>query len=159
MAFDASVHLETLRLIEVGRQLRRDKGLPEERNVSILHKEGAAHEGKEIVKFTSRKVNHLPAPHEMQKDNGKFIVPRKDCPQCGEKESMFLGPLCHTCEDAKGENGEIGKYKSMWQCQKCKTKEKLEKHFVQILNELGVEFGTGTKESMGIQTYTDNGVK
>ena len=164
MAFDASVHLETLRLIEVGRQLRIEKGLPEERNVSILHQEGAASEGKEVVKFTSRKVNHLPAPHEMQNDAGKFIIPRKDCPQCGRKDGLSLKSICPSCTDS-----ESGKYHTMYSCEEmgpdgkplgCGLKtEKSEKFMVQRISEENPNWEGGMKQEMGIMTVTDSGVK
>lgn len=164
MVFDASVHRETLRLIEVARQLRRDKGLSEERNVSILHQEGAAYEGKEVVKFTSKKVNHLPAPHEMQNDNGKFIVPRKDCPQCGRKEGLSLKAICPSCTDS-----ENGKYHTMYSCEEmgpegkplgCGFKtEKSEKFPAQIISEENPDWEGGMKKDLGIKTHTDNGIK
>jgi len=164
MAFDASVHLETLRLIEVARQLRMAGGLPEERNVTILHQEGANHEGKEVVKFTSRKVNHLPAPHEMQNDAGKFIVPRKDCPQCGRKDGLSLKSLCSSCTDSEG-----GKYHTMYSCEEigsdgkplgCGFKtEKSEKFMAQIMSEENPDWQSGMKKELKIGTITDAGLK
>jgi len=164
MPFDATVHLETLRLIEVARKLRKDKGLPEERNVTILHQEGAAFEGKEVVKFTSRKVNHLPAPHEMQNDNGKFIIPRKDCPQCGRKDGLSLKSLCRSCTDS-----EDGKYNTMYSCEEigsdgkplgCGFKtEKSEKVMAQRMSEENPDWKGGMKQELGIMTITNDGLK
>jgi len=171
MAFNQEIHQIKLIVIKCGEELRRAKGLPEEKNISILYNEASMALGIPMIETTTGDADHLPATHEMKNDQGKFIVPRKDCPQCGKKDSMMLGPLCLTCEDAKGEDGAPGKYKSMHQCGEkdkdgkivpetgCGYKERFEKHFVQICNELGVDFKGGTKESMGIRTYTDNGVK
>ena len=171
MAFNPEIHKVKEIIIKCGRALREAKGLPEEKNMSILYDEASMALGIPMIETTTGDADHLPAPHEMKNEGGKFIVPRKDCPQCGKKDSMMLGPLCLTCEDAKGEDGAPGKYKSMYQCGEkdkdgkivpetgCGYKERFEKHFVQICNELGVDFKGGTKESMGIRTYTDNGLK
>ena len=86
--------------------------------------------------------------------NGKFIIPKKDCPECGQKECMNLFPLCATCTDAEG-----GKYKTKWECFKCNYKIKSEKFLTQWLNEMGVDFQSGMKADMGIKTATDDGLK
>ena len=78
----------------------------------------------------------------------------KDCLHCGKKESMVLMALCRRCKDA-----EHGKYHTMWQCQECKVKDRSEKFFAQWMTELGVEMPTGTKEQLGIKTFTDTGLK
>ena len=167
--WEAAPQLVRQILITAGQRIRELQSLLPEEDLEKLAHDTAIEFGlidldsavqEEMAKVQKGEVvSKLPAPHEMKDEQGKFIVPRKDCPQCGEKESMILGPLCTTCEDAKGEDGKQGFYKSMWQCIKCSNKDKSEKRFVQWLTELGVDFGSGTKESMGIRTYTNNGFK
>ena len=171
MAFDPCPHQIMQIVLKAGAIIRQLKQLPEEKNITVLYKETAPLLGIPVVSMNSKDVDHLPFPGEMKNEAGKFIVPRKDCPQCGKKDSMMLGPLCLTCEDAKGEDGAPGKYKSMYQCGEkdkdgkivpetgCGHKEKLGKFITQVLNELGVDYRSGTKESMGIRTYTDDGLK
>jgi hypothetical protein len=166
MAFNPEIHQIKLIVIKCGEELRKARGLPEERNITTLYEEASSILGIPTIQTTTQDADHYPAPHEMKDEGGKFIVPRKDCPQCGKKDSMLLGPLCKSCEDSEG-----GKYKSMYQCGEkdrggkiipetgCGHKEKFKEHFVQICNELGVDFKGGTKESMGIRTYTDDGLK
>jgi hypothetical protein len=159
MAFDVCEHKIRQIIIKAAEELRKVKGLPEEKNITILFNEAAPLFGIAPISLSSRKDgDHFPAPHEMKDDKGKFIVPRRDCPQCHEKESMVLGPLCRSCEDAqKDEYG--GPYWTMWQCTKCQFKEKSEKPYVKWLVEFGIDFQSGTKESLGIKTYTDEGMK
>ena len=164
MAFDANVHLEKLRLIEAGRRLRLEKGLPEERNISILYQEGLTAEGKVAVSTTSRTVNHLPAPYEMKTSEGNFIVPRKDCPQCGRKDGLSLKSICPSCTDS-----ENGKYHTMYSCEEigpdrkplgCGFKtEKSEKFMTQRMSELNPDWEGGMKKDIGIDTITDDGLK
>jgi len=161
--FDAQYLLVRSILITVGEKLREARGLPPQKDLDLLFKEAAIEFGLETLTpepaEDQQAVQRLPAPHEMEDENGKFILPRKDCPQCGEKESMTIGPLCHSCKDAQREDGQAGFYKTMWKCQKCDFKDKSTQFFTQILNELKIDFGTGTKESMGIKTFTDEGEK
>ena len=157
MAFDPCEHKTRMMVIEFGKVLRRIQGLPEENNVTILYKEALEAIGVVEVPITSRTVNHLPAPHEMKKEDGGFMVPRKDCPVCNQEQSVILAPLCTGCEDAEG-----GKYKSVWKClsPSCQGfKEKSEKAFVQWLNELGIEIPNGPKANFGIRTMTDQGMR
>lgn len=157
MAFDICEHKIRQLAIRAGREIRRVKGLPEEKNVTILFNEVAPLLGLPAIQLNTKKHgDHLPKPYEMKNNNDKFIIPRKDCPQCGTEASMVLGPLCRSCKDA-----ENGKYHSMWHCQQpqCGFKDKLEKSFASILDELGVDWKSGTKSSMGIKTFTDDGLK
>lgn len=158
MAFDACEHKIRQLVIRAGKEIRKAKGLPEELNVTTLFNETAPMLGVPVIQFSSeRHGNHLPAPHEMKKEDGGFIVPRKDCPICNQKQSVILAPLCTGCEDAEG-----GKYKSVWKCLNplCKGfKEKSEKAFVQWLNELGIEIPNGPKANFGIRTMTNEGLK
>lgn len=162
MPFDPKIHEVKQILIKCGRALREAKGLPEENNITILYEEASLALGIPTIQTTTQDANHLSAPHEMMMPNGKFLVPRKDCSHCGKKESMMLMALCQSCEDA-----EHGKYRTMWYCGKddlnrtfipesgCGTKEKSDKFYTQWLTELGVEIPTGTKEQLGIKTFTD----
>jgi len=169
MSFDACEHKIRLMIIEFGRALRKVQGLPEENNVTVLYKEVLKAMGIVETPMTSRDINHLPAPHEMKDDQGQFTIPRKDCPQCGRKEGLSLVSICPSCTDSEG-----GKYHSMWTCidtdAGCGSRfyidtdgvlqvGKSEKFMTQVLNELGINFGTGTKEEMGIKTITDAGIK
>lgn len=146
-------------LITAGQKLRETKGLSAEDDLDKLYHETAIEFGLVNIdevggRVRTDGVNKLPAPHEMTDEQGNFVIPRKDCPQCGEKASMVLGPLCQSCEDAEG-----GRYKSMWQCVRCGNKDRSGKFFTQWLNELGVDFRSGSKESLGIKTYTNEGLK
>lgn len=155
MDFDACEHRIRQVVIHAGIQRRKDLGLPEENNITTLYNEMAPLLGIPIVQLNSRiNGDHLPSPAEMKNASGEFIVPRKDCPKCHQKETMMLTPLCQSCEDAEG-----GKYKSAWICLSCQHKEKSEKFFTQLLNEMGVEIPQGMKQGMGIKTLTDEGLK
>jgi hypothetical protein len=154
MVFDPCPHQITQLVLKAGAIFRELKGLPEEKNITALFNETAPLLGIVIAQMNSGMVNHLPSPAEMRDEGGKFVVPRKDCPKCGEKENMVLFPLCTTCVEAEG-----GKYKSKWECSKCGHKDISEKAFVQWLDEMGIDFKPGMKADMGIKTATDEGLK
>jgi len=154
MAFDPCEHQKTQIVINAAILRRKEIGLPEEMNITNLYNEMAPLLGIIVVPMDSRMTNHLPSPSEMRNEQGNFVVPRKDCPKCGGKETMLLTPLCHSCEDAEG-----GKFKTAWVCSTCQNKEKSEKFFTQWLNELSVEIPEGMKQAMGIKTLTDTGLK
>ena len=166
MTFDPCEHQKTQIVLKAGAIIRQLKGLPEENNITTLYEETAPLLGVTIVKMSSQTANHLPSPAEMKDQAGKFIVRRKDCPQCGRKESMQLVALCQTCEDA-----EHGKYKTMWLCggkdlngnfipgSGCEAKDKSPKFYTQWMTEMGIEIPTGPKKDFGIQTMTDKGLK
>ncbi len=167
MPFNPEIHNVKQILIKCGRALREAKGLPPEKNISILYREASIALGIPLIETTSVDANHLPAPHEMMSPNGtKFVVPRKDCPDCGRKENMIFGPICPSCEDS-----EKGKFKTMWFCGEmdhqrklipdtgCGRKERSEKFFSQWMTELGIEMPTGPKQALGIKTFTDSGLK
>jgi len=159
MAFDPEVHQAKQILIRCGRALRECKGLPPENNITILYEEASIALGIPLLETTTADAGRIPPVHEMKTIDGtKFLVPRKDCPSCGGKETMILGPLCGSCVDAKDEDGKR-KYHTMWQCTECKVKDRSEKFFAQWMTELGVEMPTGTKEQLGIRTFTDTGLK
>ncbi len=160
MAFDACEHRVRGVVIKTGQLIRQLKGLPEERDVTILFNEAAPLLGIPAIQLSSRQDgNHLPAPHEMKNEKGSFLIPRRDCPQCGRKDGLSLVSLCPSCTDSEG-----GEYHTMWTCidqgAGCGFKmDKSKKFITQVLSEMGVQFGTGTKESLGIKTYTDEGLK
>lgn len=164
MPFDACDHKIRMMVIEFGKALRRIQGLSEENNVTILYKEALKTIGVIEVPITSRQVNHLPAPHEMKDEVGKFIVPRKDCPNCGRKDGLSLKSICPSCTDSEG-----GKYHTMYSCEEmgldrnpmgCGFKtEKSEKFMAQLMSELNPDWESGMKRDMGIKTVTDGGLK
>jgi hypothetical protein len=154
MEFDPCPHKMTQLVLKAGTVIRELKGLPKEENITLLYNETAPLLGLAPQQMGSIEANKFPAPSEMTDPKGKLIIPRMDCPECKNEKGMLLGPLCSSCADAEG-----GKFKSMWKCNKCGYKIKSEQFFTKLLIELGVEFGTGTKEEMGIKTYTDEGLK
>jgi len=154
MVFDPCPHQITQLVLKAGAIIRKLKGLPEEINITVLYNETAPLLGIIVAPMNSRTVDHLPSPSEMKDEKGQFVVPRKDCLSCGDKETMLLTPLCKSCEDAEG-----GKFKTAWICSVCQNKEKSEKFFTQWLNELGVEIPNGSKQAMGIKTLTNEGLK
>jgi hypothetical protein len=166
MAFDPCQHEITQIIINAGGIIRKLKGLPEEMNITALYNETAPLLGILVVPMSSRDADHMPTLSEAMAPNGKFLIPRRDCPQCGRKESHILYSICPSCTDSEG-----GKYKSMWFCGEmdlhrnlvqntgCGFTDKSEKFFSQWITELGVEIPTGTKESLGIKTVTDKGLK
>lgn len=165
MAFDPCDHKIRTMVVEFGKALRKVQGLPEESNITILYKEGLKAIGVEEVKITSATADHLPAPHEMKDDQGKFIVPRKDCPQCGRKDGLSLKSICPSCTDSEG-----GKYHTMYSCEEfgsftgkpigCGFKtDKSEKFMVQKMSEENPDWQGGMKQDLGVKTVTDSGIK
>jgi hypothetical protein len=155
MAFDPCPHQITQIVLKAGAIIRQLKGLPEEKNITTLYNETAPLLGIPVRTMSSRDVNHLPSPAEMVNDKGAFTIPRKDCPNCNEKNTVILVSLCPSCKDSEG-----GKYHSAWTCQKCGViMEKSEKFLTQVLNEMGIEIPNGSKKAFGIKTITDDGLK
>jgi hypothetical protein len=163
MEFDACEHKIRQIIIKAGREIRRIKGLPEEKNITVIFNEVADLFGVKKT-LTSRDANHLPSPHEMKNDKGMFIIPRKDCPHCGRKEGLSLKSLCRSCIDSEG-----GKYNTMYSCEEvgpdgkpigCGFKsDKSEKFMSQIMTELNPDWDGGIKKDLGIKTITDEGLK
>jgi len=152
MTFDPCPHQITQLVLKAGAIIRQLKGLPEEKNITILYNETAPLLGIIVQTMSSKDVDHLPSPEESARA-GQYVGPTKSCNQCSGK--MLLHPLCKACTDAEG-----GKYKTAWICMENKEhKEKSEKFFTQILNELGAEIPEGMKQTMGIKTLTDEGLK
>lgn len=158
MAFDLCKHQVTQIVLKAGAIIRELKGLPEERNITILYNEMAPLFGIFPVQMNSGEADHLPKLQEVIGNDGMPLVPLQKCHKCG-KDSMEIFGLCPTCEDAKGENDEPGKYKTKFVCKECGYSERSEKHMVIWLQEMGVEFGSQTKKELGVKTITDEGVK
>ena len=153
MAFNPEIHQIKLIVIRCGEELRKAKGLPEEKNITTLYEEASITLGISTILTTTQDADHLPAPHESVRPNGEPAIPLRECPKCGKKSMQIFG-LCPTCKDSEG-----GKYKTKFECSECHYTEKSEKHMVTWLQEMGVEFGNQSKESLGVKTITDNGVK
>src|SRR3972149_5035898 len=161
MAFDVCEHKLTQLIIKAGTVIRQLKGLPEEKNITILYNETAPLLGIPIKQPSSREADHLPSPSEMKDDKGAFILPRKDCPKCGKKDSFVLSSICPSCKDS-----DVGKFKSGWKCDErtggCGyIGDKSEKFFQQRMKDEypDIEIPNGSKLSLGIRTITDTGLK
>lgn len=147
MAFDPCLHLLKTVIVNAERECRRLEGKDVEQNITTLYIHGCNRFGVEPITTTSGDAQKLPAPHEMPN------APKKKCQSCG-RETCNLLQICRACKES-----ENGKYKSMWKCPDCGWMERSEKFITQILNELGVDFSTVPKASMGIMTVTDEGIK
>jgi hypothetical protein len=128
-------------------------------------------------------VHHGPSPIV---DNGvskKMVLPTKKCIKCGKEEmdtitkkpvySAHLKGICANCKDAEADPiTKKPKYKSMWFCGEqddktgvlipgtgCGHIEKSEKHIVQWFTELNFDFQNANKQTLGIKTVTDEGLK
>jgi hypothetical protein len=155
MKFDPCDHKIRQLVIKAGKLRRKERGLPEEKNITLLYNETAPLLGIEALNLQSKEISKLPGPHELiNHDTGKFIIPRKDCLKCGGKGTVVLMVLCRTCTDA-----ENGLFKTMWKCEVCGEKERSKKFFIQWLKDLKVEIKTGMKIDLGIKTATDGGDK
>ena len=153
MAFNPEIHQVKEIIIKCGRALREAKGLPEENNISILYEEASLALGLPLIQTTTADADHLPAPHETMRPDGEPVIPLLECPKCGKK-AMQIFSICPDCKDSENK-----KYKTKFKCTKCPHEEKSEKHMVIWLQEMGVDFGTQSKESLGLKTITDQGVK
>ena|SRR3989337_1089869 len=147
MAFDLCDHKTKQIIIKFGKLI-----WPEEKNITVLYQKASEAIGMEVVKTTSAMANHLPTPEESAKENpqSKFSI---ICPKCNKK-SYVLHSLCKGCKDAEG-----GIYKTMFKCYECHHVEKSKEPLVIWMQRLGIEFGTQSKESLGIKTVTDEGLK
>ena len=115
--------------------------------------------GMPPTKISSLQADHLPRPNEMKDAAGNYTIPNKPCPKCGKL--AFLGSICQSCKDALDDKGNVV-YKSGYLCldPKCGfVDEKTGEWISQRLSKMGVEVKTGTKESLGIKTKTDEGLK
>lgn len=152
MDFDLCEHRIVQLIIRAGNLLREAKGLPEEKNITIIYNETAPLFGIIPKQHSSREADHLPTPEESAR-----VAPQnpyvQTCPECGEK-SYYMVAICSSCKASEG-----GKYKVQFDCFKCMHSEKSEEPMVVWLERLGIDFGTQTKASLGIKTLTDDGLK
>jgi len=161
MTFDPCPEKMRQIVIKAARLRRKELGLPEEKNITILYGEMAPLLGIPVVQLNSRIANHLPSPAEMRDDKGAFILPRKDCPHCGKKDTFVIFPICPSCNDSEG-----GKFKSGWRCDErlggCGfVGDKSEKFWRQRMKDEypEVEIPDGSKQELGILTITNNGLR
>ena len=147
MKFDAEEHTERQRIINHGRTK-----WPNEKNITILYRMACKDLGIEPKTISTAIASRLPTPEESAKENpqSKFAIL---CPSCGKKSSVLHG-LCRSCKDSEG-----GKYKTMFRCYECKYQVKSTEHLVVWMQRLGIEFGTQSKQSLGIETIIDKGDK
>lgn len=150
MSFDLCEHKIRSLIIRAGIEIRRLKGLPEEKNITVIYNETAPLLGIAPLPLSSKEMNHLPTPEESVRENPNLA---EICPKCGQK-AYFLRDLCRGCKDAEG-----GKYKTVFECHKCHHKEKSEESMVVWLERLGIDFKMQTKKSLGIKTLTDKDLK
>jgi predicted Zn-ribbon and HTH transcriptional regulator len=131
-AFDPCDHKIRQLVIRAGKLLRKAKGLPEEKNITIIFEETAPLLGVFIGTMNSAIVDHLPRLEEMKDEQGKLILPAKDCPKCGSKQSVFPMSVCSNCADWK--EG----YRSSWSCisRGCGYKELLKTSYATLLDEV-----------------------
>jgi hypothetical protein len=151
--FDECEHKLRQVVIKAAEEIRKARGLPEEKNITILFNETAPLLGVAIKQISSRDIDHLPIPGEMRDEKGRLLVPRKDCPKCSGV--MVLGPICPSCVDS-----ENGKYHSGYKCEMCQfVDDKNEMFFAERLTSMGVEVPQGIKQAIGIKTLTDKGLE
>lgn len=156
MTFDEYAHLFKIVMIKAGQEVRKARGLPEEKNVSKVYLEMCELVG---IPPVVTKVSSMPRQTEgalvfTRPQVGKRSkAPQRSCPQCGMETFLLLG-LCASCKDAEG-----GKYRSTWKCAQCGYQEKSPKAITTWLDELGIDFGSQSKKSLGIDIVTDEGVK
>lgn len=156
MDFDTCEHRIRQVVIKAGIQRRKDLGLPEENNITLLYNEMAPLLGIPIVQLNSKMADHLPSPAEMKDADGKFIVPYKSCPKCGKM--TFLLPICQSCKDAEG--GFMSGYKCDEKNGGCGfVDEKTDEAWSKRLRKMGINIPDGTKESLGVKTITDKGLE
>jgi hypothetical protein len=150
--FDPCPHLIKMLTINCEREIREAMGLPVEKNLTKLYEDGAAHLGMNLVETNSDMV---PAPRA----GAMPSAPSRECPKCKLKSddgkySFALQALCSSCKGAEG-----GKYKTRFVCSNCGYEEKSERPVTSWLTEMGVAFDNQTKQSLGVKTLTDDGVK
>ena len=150
MSFDICEQKMRTLIIKAGIEIRKLKGLPEEKNITVIYNETAPLLGIAPIQFTSDKMDHLPTPGESVRENPKLA---QICPKCGER-TYYVRDLCRGCKEAEG-----GKYKTKLECFKCHYTERSEEPSVVWLGRWKIDFGMQTKASLGIKTVTDEGIK
>ena len=157
MAFDPCSHNLTQMVIKAGRYIRGLRGLPPEKNITVLYMETATLLGIPVNRPTSREARRLPSSEYRGSKEDGFVSPSKPCPQCG-KPALLLS-ICPSCKESEG-----GKFKSGYVCNKntggCGLiDEKTEEWITKRLKRMGIEFPTGMKQDIGIGTITNDGVR
>ena len=156
MPFDACPHLLRLVLIRAGQLLH-----PEEKDLSVLIRKVSMEMGMGgLPPLESFDASHTPSPEESLRERRELMrkavrprPPTKECPQC-RQNSFELFTLCRTCQDAEG-----GKYKTIFVCSQCGFRERSELPTTIWLDKMKQEFEMQTKETLGIRTVTDEGIK
>jgi hypothetical protein len=151
MTFDPCPHHIRNLVIKAAKLRRKELGMDIENNITVLYNEMAPLLGIPVVQMNSKTIDHLPSPAEMKNKDGKLLLPAKDCPKCGEKQSVFPMSVCTSCEDWK--NG----YRSSWSCIKkgCGYKELLKTPYAALLDEVAPGWGSGFKKYV----QTNEGIK
>lgn len=152
MVFDVCDHKIRNIIISAGQIIRQIKGLPEEKNITVIYNETAPLLGIVPVQLLSNMINKFPTVEESARENPNHPLVQI-CPKCGKK-SYFLRGICKGCKDSEG-----GKYKTIFQCFECHHQEKSQEPMVVWLDRLGIDFRTQSKKSLGIETVTDDGLK
>ncbi|RPI53399.1 MAG: hypothetical protein EHM49_04395 [Deltaproteobacteria bacterium] len=147
MSFDQCEHEKRTLIISFGKYLN-----PNEKNVTKLYTDACVALGIIPGVFTSRDADHLPSPGESAISHPESPL-ISVCPKCGERTYVLEG-ICQKCKDSEG-----GKYKARKKCYKCGEQEKFEDHLVTVLDRLGISYGNQSKNSLGIRTLTDEGLK
>lgn len=152
-------HFITQVVLRAASIIRELKGLPEEKNITTLYNEYAPILGAPLGPMSSgthgSALISRPIPTGMRDKTGKLMLPAKDCPKCGSKQSVFPMSVCSSCEDWK--NG----YRSSWSCINagCGYKELFKTPYTTLLDEVAPGWESGFKKDMGIKTLTAEGVK
>ncbi len=149
--FDPLPHLMNNLVLRCGRVM-----FPKIRELRALYLKTCEAVHMAPIQTTSAMANRYPPPQE--------TAPVMACPKCGKMEYRLYN-INSGCGGCKKES-EDGKYNTKWWCHSdsppetgCGHMEKSEMFLTQWYNELKVEYGNQTKESLGVKTITDEGVK
>jgi hypothetical protein len=143
--FDACLHQIRRLAIKAGKEIRKAKGLPEEKNITLIYNEVAPLLGLSPEPLDSLiHGSKTPSPHETMV-NGRPLIPRADCPQCGEKDTLIPSSICRTCED--WEQG----FRSRYRCLNCNYEEKFTKTLSEWASEVNPDWRGGMKAEVGIE--------
>jgi len=150
MAFDVCDHKIRQLVIRAAQIFRSLKGLPEEKNITILFNEAAPLFGIPSDSIPSSRADHLPTPAETVPPDSPLL---RICPRCKQK-SFLLNSYCPKCPEFT-EQG----YRSFFECMKCGYKENSTDPVVVWLEKLGVQFTNQSKQSLGLKTKTPDGIR
>ena len=187
MDFDACDHQIRQIVIKAAGEIRKAKGLPEEKNITVLFNETAPLLGVFVQQISSVAADRLPGPYEMgqvptetpqntqmSKISKKLIDHKQICPKCGKK-SMEIFDICRNCADFRagfrsewrcvGIRDETGKIADVGCGEIVKTNKFMGQWFKEFgdadpeFRELLDSVGMLSKQDMGIKTVTDEGIK